>query len=234
MTVITASTQDHLDIETIKDDLVILKNGGATLILKTTAVNFDLLSEIEQDAMIAAFSALLNSLTFPVQISIRSKKLDITNYIEKVSEIEEKLKDPLLKAQATAYKKFVQELIKRNEVLDKSFYVAIPYGGAVDINNQLGGPFDFMFKLFGLGTKRTASVNAPSVAKNAVSELFPKRDSVIKEFARIGIKARQLTTQELVELFFDIYNPSSVHEQRIRTNIEDYKVPIVEPAILEE
>lgn len=231
--VITASTQDHLDIETITNDIVILKNGGAALILKTTAVNFDLLSEIEQDAMIAAFSALLNSLSFPIQIVIRSKRLDITNYIEKVQGIEDKLSDPLLKGQAGAYKRFVQELIKRNEVLDKSFYVAIPYGATININKQLGGPFDFIFKLFGLGAKRT-SVNVPQVAKIATGELFPKRDGVVKEFARIGVKAKQLNTQELVELFFDIYNPSSIHEQRIRTNIEDYKVPIVEPAVLEE
>src|SRR3989337_3819457 len=105
-----ATTQDHLDIEDIKNNLVVLKNGGVCAVLQTTAVNFDLLSEIEQDAIIAAFSMLLNSITFPVQVVIRSKRLDITKYIEKVQRVETRLNDPLLKHQAQAYRKFVQEV----------------------------------------------------------------------------------------------------------------------------
>src|SRR5687768_13615564 len=123
------TTQDHLDIEDIREDLVVLKNGAICSVLATTAVNFDLLSEIEQDAIISAFSMLLNSLTFPVQVVIRSKRLDITKYIEKVKRIEEKLTDPLLRHQAEAYRKFVQDFIQDNEVLDKKFYVVVPSGG---------------------------------------------------------------------------------------------------------
>lgn len=233
MDTIRVSTQDHLEIETITNDIIILRNGGAVLILKTTAVNFDLLSEIEQDAIIAAFSSLLNSLNFPIQIVIRSKKLDITNYIEKVHAVEDKIKDPLLRVQAESYRKFVQELIKKNEVLDKSFYVAIPSGGTADSPRQLADPFDFLKKLTGAKSKRI-NVNVQQVLKNAQTELYPKRDNLIREFARINIKTRQLNTQELVELFFDIYNPTSIHEQRIRTGIDDYRVPIVEPAMVDE
>jgi hypothetical protein len=229
---IKATTQDHLDIEEIKDDLVILKNGSVCSVLQTTAVNFDLLSEIEQDAIIAAFSMLLNSITFPVQVVLRSKKLDISKYIEKVQRTENKITDPLLKYQAASYKEFVADFIVRNEVLDKKFYVAIPSGGSSE--KDLGAnPFEWIFKLFGLHTKRvTVDVNA--ALKRAQTQLTPKVDHLIGEFNRIGVKARQLNTQELVELYFDIYNPSSVHGQRIRTNIDDYKTAIVNPAILEE
>jgi type IV secretory pathway VirB4 component len=113
---VKATTQDHLDIEDIRNNLVILKNGSVCAVLQTTAVNFDLLSEIEQDAIIAAFSMLLNSITFPVQVVLRSKRLDISKYIEKVQRIEEKLDDPLLKHQAEAYRKFIQDLIKYNKI----------------------------------------------------------------------------------------------------------------------
>src|SRR4030065_2704496 len=81
-----ASTQEHLDIEDIRDNLVILKNGNAVFVLQTTAVNFDLLSESEQDAMLFAFAALVNSLTFPIQILIRSKRADVTNYLSRLEE----------------------------------------------------------------------------------------------------------------------------------------------------
>jgi len=229
---ITASTQEHLDIEDIKNDLVVTKSGSVCAVLKTTAVNFDLLSEIEQDAIIAAFSMFLNSITFPVQVLLRSKKLDITKYLSKVYDIEQRIEDPLLKRQAASYRKFVQEVIKTNDVLDKSFYVVIP-SGKTSSKEPGSGPFDFFIKIMGIHNKRVV-VNVERVLKEAETKLIPKVDHVSKEFNRLGIRARRLTTQELVELYFDIYNPNSVHGQRIRTNVNDYKTAVVNPAILEE
>ena len=230
---VKATTQDHLDIEDIKNDLVILKNGSVCAVLSTTAVNFDLLSEIEQDAIIAAFSMLLNSLTFPVQVVVRSKKLDITKYIEKVKRVEDRISDPLLKHQAESYRKFVQDFIKTNDVLDKKFYVVVPSGGNAETDFGTIKPFDWVTKLLGTHTKRVR-VNVAQALENAKTQLTPRIDHVTGEFNRLGVKCRTLTTQELVELYFDIYNPSSIHGQRIRTNTEDYKTAIVNPAILEE
>jgi type IV secretory pathway VirB4 component len=230
--IVKATTQDHLDIEEIKKDMVILKNGGVCAVLQTTAVNFELLSEVEQDALIAAFSMLLNSITFPIQIVIRSKRLDISKYLDKVIRVENKLTDPLLKKQAVSYRKFVQEVIRRNEVLDKRFYVVIPSGGTK--YEQLGAsPLDWIGRIMGTHKKRIR-VNVDKAIKTAQAELLPKLEHVMGEFNRLGIKSKRLSTQELVELYFDIYNPSSVHSQKIRTNIEDYKTAVVEPAILEE
>jgi hypothetical protein len=229
---IKATTQEHLDIEDIRDDLVVLKSGEVVAIISTTAVNFALLSEIEQDALIAAFSMLLNSLTYPIQIVIRSKRVDISNYLTKIAKIEQNLTDPLLKKQAQAYRKFVQEIIKVNNVLDKKFYVAIPSGGAQ--YQELGSsPFDWLGRLFGSHKKRVA-VDIDQALKRARPEIGPKIEHIIGEFGRLGIKAKQLTTQEIVELYFEIYNPSSSQAQRIRTDVSDYKTAIVEPAILEE
>ena len=232
MSRITATTQQHLDIEDIKENLVILKNGAAAAVLKTTAVNFDLLSEIEQDAIIAAFSMLINSITFPLQIVLRSKKLDISNYLQKVIQVENKIEDPLLKHQAEAYRKFVQETITTNEVLDKKFYVILSTNTAIS-KESISNPFEFLTRLLGTNTKRV-NVNVQKALKNAKIELEPKTAHIKKEFRRLGIKAEQLNTQELVELYFDIYNPSAVHGQRIQTKVEDYQTAIVNPAIFEE
>jgi type IV secretory pathway VirB4 component len=226
-----STTQDHLDIEDIKDNFVILKNGALAAVLQTTAVNFDLLSEIEQDAIIAAFSMLLNSITFSVQVILRSKRLDITKYLARVKRLEDKITDPLLKHHAESYRKFVQDIIKRNEVLSKSFYVVIAVGGSSPTVGT--SPFDFLSKLFGIHSKRVR-VDVDKVLQRANSDLMPKVDHVSKEFNRLGIKAKQMTTQELVELYFDIYNPSSIHGQRIRTAIGDYKAAVVNPAVIGE
>ncbi|MFC1622325.1 hypothetical protein ACFL13_03035 [Patescibacteria group bacterium] len=229
---ITDSTQEHLDILDVKDNFVVTKTGSVCAVLKTTAVNFDLLSEIEQDSIIGAFSGLLNSITFPVQIVLRSKKLDITKYLAKIHKIEQKLEDPLLKHQAGAYRKFVQEVIQSNEVLAKNFYVVIP-SGRTSSKEPGSGPFDFFIRLAGIHNKRVL-VNVDKALRDARIQLLPKIDHMVKEFSSLGIKATQLTTQELVELYFDVYNPSSTHGQRIRTNVNDYKTAVVNPAILEE
>ncbi len=228
-----STTQDHLDIFDIKDDLTVLKTGTVCAVIQTTAVNFDLLSEIEQDAIIAAFSMLLNSITFPVQVVIRSRKLDISKYVDKVRKVESKITDPLLKSQAEAYRRFVQEVIKINEVLDKKFYVVIPSNSVYDVTQKGGGAFDWIMKLAGSQNKRV-DVNLEKVLQEGKIELSPKVEHVIREFGRIGIKCKQLNTQELVELYFDIYNPSNIYGQRIRTNVDDYKTAIVNPAIIEE
>jgi hypothetical protein len=231
---IKTTTQDHLDILDIKDNFVVLKNGSVGAVLLTNAVNFDLLSEVEQDALISAFSMLLNSITFPLQVMMRSRKLDISKYVDKVRRVEAKINEPLMKHQAQAYRKFVQDVIKTNEVLDKRFFVVVStnVGGGLSFEGS-SGPFDWVTQLFGAKNKRV-NVNVERAVKDAKVHLIPKAEHVVKEFNRLGVRARMLNTQELVELYFDFYNPTTTQGLRIRTSVEDYKSAIVNPAILEE
>src|SRR3989339_844215 len=120
---IKASTQEHLDIEDITDDLVIMKTGWVALVMTTTAINFDILSEAEQDATIYAYGALLNSLTFPVQVLIRSKRADITAYYQHLVEAESNQSNPDLKVQIRKYREFVQSTVQQKTILDKRFYI---------------------------------------------------------------------------------------------------------------
>jgi len=230
---IKATTQEHLDIEDIRDDFVVLKNGGVTAVLSTTAVNFALLSEMEQDALISAFSMLLNSISYPIQIVIRSKRVDISKYLDKVVQVERNLNDPLLKKQAQSYRKYIQEVIKVNEVLDKRFYVVIPSSETTQFQELGTTPFDWVGRLFGMHTKRI-KVDPNQAIARAKADLQPKIDHVVSAFNRLGVKARRLTTQELVELYFEIYNPDTAQTQKIKTSVDDYKTAIVEPAIFEE
>lgn len=225
-----ASTQEHLDIETIKDGIIVLKNGGAAVVLKTTSVNFDLLSIREQDAAISAFSGLLNSLSFPIQVIVRSKKMDITAYIENVKKIEVEQTDSKIKEQTRKYIRFVQELVTKNEALDKNFFVIIPYNTVAVIPG--GSPFSWAFDLLGFNTKKKGHIDISYVLKIAKVQLEPKTEHLIKEFTRMNIKAKQMTTEELVELFYDIYNSESARLQKVRQSLTDYTTPIVEPKIV--
>lgn len=223
-TPIRASTQEHLEIADIKDDLVLLKNGNVSLILKTTAVNFGLLSEKEQDAIIFAYAGLLNSLTFPVQIVIRSKRSDVSTYIKLLNNQEERQTNPDLKAQIRKYKEFILATVQQNQVLDKSFYFVIPFsimemGTAGAISSLIGKK------------GKNLPYQKEYILEQAKANLYPKRDHLIKQLTRLGLNARQLTTQELVELFYDIYNPTEVASEKVAADIKDYTAPLVSPLI---
>jgi len=220
------STQEHLDIEDIRDDVVLQKNGNATAILQTTAVNFDLLSETEQDAMIFAFAALLNSLTFPIQILIRTKRLDITNYLVRVTEAKQKTRNPSLEIQIEKYESFIKELVSKNQVLDKRFYVAIPYIG-IDLS-QVTSDVTGLFK------NRPKNFNKWALLEKAKVNLEPKVEHVFKQFSRVGIKSIRLNTEELIELFYDLYNPDIVRGQKAALDPGEYTTPIVEPSLSPE
>ncbi len=213
-----ASTQQHLDVEDITEDLVILKTGWVAMVMQTTAINFDLLSEAEQDATIYAFGAFLNSLTFPLEVLIRSKKADITSYFQSLEEAERTQPNPDLKRQIQKYQEFIQATVQQKTVLDKRFYLIINY-------SPLGPEFK------GLGKSSQSPSSKAQLIQTAKNALAPKRDHVIKQTARLGINTRQLNSQELIELFYDIYNPAPTGTQRVILDAASYTTPLVEPSI---
>ncbi len=181
-----STTQEYIPIRDIHDDIVILKNGNMSLVLETTAVNFGLLSENEQLAIISAFAALLNSLSFSIQIVIRSKRLDITSYLKLLSSAESTQKNPLLAKLMANYRQFIETIVRENQVLDKKFYIIISMS-----------PFEI--GLTGSAKERF---------QKALTILLPRRDHIIRQLWRTGLKATQLTSKQLINLFYDVYNPA--------------------------
>ena len=210
------STQEHLEIEDIRDDLVLLKDGSCALIIQTSAVNFGLLSAAEQDAIIYAYAGLLNSLTFAVQIVIRSKRKDISSYVASLEKAEGKQTNELLKNQIAKYRDFVVKTVKENNVLDKKFYIIIPFSAL-----ELG---------VGSSAKSLVKQKALPMPKEIIMEkakvaLTPKAEHLYRLMGSLGLKGRQMTTPELIELFFDAYNPNT--DRPNIGEITSYTTPIV-------
>lgn len=180
----SGSTQDFLPVDDIRDDIVIMKDGSMAIILQTSAVNFDLLSETEQLAIIGSFAALLNSLSFSIQIVIRSKRLDISNYIHLLRDAEALQKNPLLQTMMQHYRQFVTNIIRNNEVLDKQFFVVISVS------------------YLELGVVKDVNKNF----EKGLTLLSPRRDHIMRQLSRIGLKTTQLNTDKLISLFYDYYN----------------------------
>ena len=206
---ITDTAQDLLPIAEITDGIVIYKNGGAALIMESTSLNFGLLSEREQIAVIASYAGLLNSFNFPVQIVIRSQKKDISNYMVYLEEAQKKIKNPKLLSLMDSYKKFIQEAIKKKNVLSKKFHIVILFTPfELGISKSLIATFRP-----GQGTRALPYPKSYVVRKAKIS-LFPKRDHLIRQVGRLSIKLKQLNNEELINLFYNVYNPEPPVKER--------------------
>ncbi len=178
-------SQDFVSIKDIQDDLVFLKDGGASLVITTSAVNFGLLFETEQVSIIESFAGTLNSLSFPIQINILSHRLDVSSYLKTLDKAKDAQINPKLKELTTHYHKFIESIIKENNVLDKKFYISINASP-----NELG----------------LLSKNIADTSKKAQTLLSPRKDHIVRQLGRLGLRARQLTTIELIKLFYIVYN----------------------------
>jgi hypothetical protein len=189
---VKATTQQFIEIEEIQDDIVLLKDYSAVLLIEISAVNFWLLSSEEQMSIIYAYGSLLNSLSFPLQILILSKKMDISNYLDYLDQRIKKTNDEILKTRLKSYKEFIKNIVKKNTVLEKRFFFVIPFS-----------PLEL-----GISGVNTSSLKKDYVLSRAKTSLYPKRDHLLRLLAKIGLSGKVLQKQELTELFYNLYNPS--------------------------
>lgn len=189
---IKSTTQNFVEIEDVKDDIMLMKNYSAVIVIEVSAVNFWLLSAEEQSSMIYAYSQLLNSLSFPIQILILSKKMDISSYLDYLDTQITKQSNEIIRNRLVGYKEFIKNIVKKNIVLEKRFFFIIPFS-----------PLEL-----GLSGVRTASLQKEYVLARAKTSLYPKRDHLLRLLSRVGLTGTVLQKQELVELFYNLYNPS--------------------------
>lgn len=195
------STQKFIEIVDVVDDIVVLRGGNACLIIEVQATNFALLSAEEQDAKIYSYAALLNSLSFPIQIVIRSKRLNVASYLKLLEDERIASKNPALSEQIGLYKDFVEELVKVNTILDKKFYITIPYSslekGLTGVKEQAGINSSQSFFLVG-----------------AKASLHSKAESLHTQLGRLNLKAETLNKEQVIKLFYEIFNDVNIDSEQ--------------------
>lgn len=212
---IRSSTQSFTEIETVDHDIAMFTDGSCAVVITATAVNFGLLSEKEQDAIIYAYAGLLNSLSFPIEILIRTQHKDVTAYLKILEDAEKKQKNPKLAASMHSYRQFVAATVKEKDVLDKKFYIVLPFSYL-----ELGASATVL--IGGGNRKRGLPFPRPYIFEKALTVLTPKKDHIIRLMNRLGLQARQLTSSQLVRLFFEIYNQGAppLEEQELQKTIK--------------
>ncbi len=197
------ATQGFVPVKDIKDGVVILKNGQMCMLLLASSINFAFKSREEQEAILSNFQALLNTLDFSLQIYIQSRRLDIRPYINLLLERESLQSNDLMRIQLREYIEFVRTFTHDVDIMSKNFFVVIPY--TPSFGNVRKGFSSF---LGGGGEKKEAQVEAKFGEDRIQLE---QRVSVVAQgLARIGVKSVPLGTEELIELYYHIFNPEDM------------------------
>lgn len=190
---IKSSTQDFVEIEAVFEDVVMMKDYACSIIIESGTTNFGLLSQEEQNGLIYSFASLLNSLSFPVQISIISKRMDISSYLDYLDEKTTSQADETVKKRLVSYIEFIKNIVKKSTILEKNFYFVIPFS-----------PLEL-----GVQSNTKRKLEKDYVFTRAKTALYPKRDHLMRLLKKAGLGGRVLYEQEVAELFYNLYNPTS-------------------------
>lgn len=206
-------TQQLVEIEEIRDGLVILKNGALRQIMMVGGVNFDLKSEEEQGLLIFGYQNFLNSLNFSMQTFIHSRKLNIEGYLKKLEGRKSAETNELLKNQVSEYIEFIKSFVSANAIMEKTFFVVVPFD---PIQIPAAG-MKITEKIFSFlpGKKKTQAVSDAETEQarlHHIEQLNQRVDQVTRGLGQIGLRAVPLDTEQAIELFYNLYNPQAVEK----------------------
>lgn len=205
-----SSTQEIIQISDIRDDMLILKDGTIRAVLMVSSINFALKNQDEQESIINAYNYFLNSISYPIQISIQSRALDIDEYILKLQQLAKQQTNELLRMQTLDYVQFVQELLVGQSIMSKKFFIIVPYSSVGDTKK---GFFYRMTNVF----------SPNSVIKLKIKQLKEYKEQLMRRIIHIqggletmGLQSVMLDTASLIELFYNCYNPDLSKRQKLK------------------
>lgn len=198
----SSSTQKYVDVEEMRDGVMVLKNGALRAVLLVSSINFDLKSTQEQDAIISQYQAFLNSLDFPVQIVIQSRRFNIGPYVESLRDEEKQQENELLRFQIGEYANFIKNLSEVSNIMSKYFYIVVPFSSVEDQSSGFFGKLKGIFQ-----PKQTIGLKG-GLFDTYKNQLLQRVDHVAGALSGAGVKVTQLSTEEIIELLYNSYNPS--------------------------
>lgn len=214
------SAQKYLDISEIREDMVLLKDGTIRAVLAVSSINFALKSVDEQNAIVQAYMQFLNGLDFPIQVVIQSRKMNIDAYMRQLNENEKQQGNDLLKKQIREYREFVKQLVKMGDIMQKRFYVVVPYS---PVTETQAGQRSFSQRLGDIFSPRVGIKLSEERFQKYKFELGLRTNQIMSGLSSMSLNAVQLDTQSLIELYYTVYNPELFEHQRL-TNLSELQI----------
>jgi len=203
------ATSIYLDIAEMRDDMVILKDGTVRGVLLVSSINFALKSEEEQEAIIQAYMSFLNSIEFPIQIVIQSRRMNIDGYLKALSEQQRVTENDLLRTQIADYRAFVSELVEMGQIMQKRFYLVLPYDPLTNKQKK------FWSRLSeAMSPAASAKLNQKQL-EDRIEQLARRVGTVQGELSSMGLNSARLDTQSLIELYYNVYNPDTFDLEKL-------------------
>ena len=225
------STQNTLQIAEIRDGIVIMNDGSFRSVIMLKSINFDLMSNEEREGVESGYQGFLNSLYFPVQIFVRSQKVDLRPYLDKLEKIRGEHDNMLLAMLMDDYIGYMDTLAQQTNIMDKKFYIVVPYFPNPALENATAesrGFFAGLGQLFNSKEQRV-TINEADLVK-AKDELRNRVQATLGGLQQCGVQGLPLDTQELIELYYDTYNPDTATRQQLK-NFDDLTAPVIEKGV---
>lgn len=219
------STQNALLISEIRDSMVIVNDGSMRAVVACQSINFDLMSDRERESVEYAYQQFLNSLYFPIQILVRSQKVDIGPYLDRLDKIRRDQDNMLLGVLMDDYINFISILAQETNIMDKSFFIVVPYYTAGDMSSAVNSSKTFITNLFSPQKQQHIRIDENTFAK-AKDEIKNRVGTVMGGLNQMGIRSSQLTTKELGELYYNVYNPDTAVREPLGS-FENLTAPII-------
>lgn len=223
------STQNSLQIAEIRDGIVIMNDGSFRSVVMLKSINFDLMSPQEQEAVENSYQGFLNSLYFPIQIFIRSQRIDLRPYIDKLDRIRMEHDNMLLALLMEDYISYIDQLSAQANIMDKKFYIVIPYFPHEEAKNialdQSKSFFKGLSKMFN-NKEEHVTINERDL-ETAKTELRNRVQSLLNGLLQCSVQGLPLDTQELIELYYDTYNPDTATRQQLK-NFNDLTADVIQ------
>lgn len=212
----TSPTQKFVEIDGVRDGVLFLKNGGLRKILMVSGINFELKSEEEQNLIIFSFQNFINGLSFSIQTLVHSRRLNIENYLQKLSDLRTQESNELLKNQIGEYQQFIRSFVKENAIMEKTFFVVVPFDPVQLL--EMGQKWtQKIFSFLPFGKKKTAAelgsaeeMEKAKAQQHNIEQLEQRVSQVVSGLGQIGLNAAPLSNEQIIELFYNLYNPQAV------------------------
>lgn len=219
----TFSSQSLISLQQIRKGVIILKSGSLRSVLEVSGINFDLKSEEEQSSVLVSWRNLINNLDFPLQVVAHSRRVNIETYLSFLQERIGKETNNLLKLQGEDYYTFIKGLVTGNNIMKKKFYVIVPYDPIMikpkTALSQISEAYKALLNLKHQAFSTTIPLSDENFNQH-YQQLIIRQNNIITNLTRMGLQSRALTTKELIELFFNSYNPEAFERESINIPAE--------------
>ena len=206
----TQATQQFVDVERVQNGTVLLKGGALRKILLVSGINFALKSEEDKNIILGAYQEFINSLDFSLQIIVHSRRLNIKGYLDGLNSRREVETNELLREQVAEYAEFIKSFVEQSDIMGKSFFVVVPYDRAMIVST--GGLLKNI-PFFGKKPGAAEAAEEQVSLDEAIAQLDQRADHVVAGLAGIGLRAVALNDEELIELFYNLYNPAATEKK---------------------